>query len=173
HGDFLREVAAGDRRGHFGDVPNLPCQVAGHGVDRVGEVLPRTSHSGHLGLAAEFAVRTHFARYAGHLRRKRAQLVDHRVDGVLEFENLSFHVYRDFAGQVAARHGGSDFCNVSHLAGKVAGHEVDVVGKILPRAGHAGYLRLAAQLALRAHFARHARDFTGERVELVDHGVDG
>jgi hypothetical protein len=31
---------------------------------------------------------------------------------------------------------------------------------------------LAAQLAIGADFARHARDFAGERIELVNHGVD-
>ena len=35
------------------------------------------------------------------------------------------------------------------------------------------HLRLAAELAFRAHFARHARHFRGERVELVHHRVDG
>ena len=34
-----------------------------------------------------------------------------------------------------------------------------------------GTLRLAAQLAVRAHFAGHARHFAGERVQLVHHGV--
>src|SRR5207248_8609186 len=37
----------------------------------------------------------------------------------------------------------------------------------------AEHLRLAAELAFGADFARHARDFTGERVELIDHRVDG
>jgi hypothetical protein len=57
--------------------------------------------------------------------------------------------------------------------GQVAGHEVHVVGQVLPGAAHAGHLRLAAQLAFGAHFARHPRHFAGERVELVHHGVDG
>ena len=37
--------------------------------------------------------------------------------------------------------------------------EVDVVGQVLPRAGDAGHLRLAAELAFGADFARHARHF--------------
>ena len=44
--------------------------------------------------------------------------------------------------------------------------------KILPRARHARHLRLAAELAVGADFARHARDFRGEHAELLDHGVD-
>src|SRR6202022_755097 len=58
------------------------------------------------------------------------------------------------------------------LASQVAGHEVHVIGEILPRAGHAGYLRLAAQLAFGTHFAGHAGYFAGEPVKLVHHGVD-
>ena len=58
-------------------------------------------------------------------------------------------------------------------AGQVAGHGVDVVGEVLPGAGHARHVGLAAQPAFGADFARHARHFAGEAVELVDHGVDG
>ena len=172
-GDFLREVAAGDGGGHFGDVADLAGEVAGHGVDGVGEVLPGAGHAGHLGLAAELAVGAHFAGHAGDFGREGAQLIHHRVDGVLEFENFALHVDGDFAGEVAAGHGGGDFGDVADLAGEVAGHEVDVVGEVLPGAGHAGHLRLAAELAFGAHFAGHAGDFAGEGVELVHHGVDG
>ncbi len=35
------------------------------------------------------------------------------------------------------------------------------------------HLRLAAQLAFRTHFARHTSHLGGERVELVDHRIDG
>ena len=41
-------------------------------------------------------------------------------------------------------------------AGQVAGHLVDVVGEVLPGAGDAGHLRLAAELALGADLARDA-----------------
>src|SRR5215213_10201088 len=63
--------------------------------------------------------------------------------------------------------------DVADLAREVRGHEVHVVGEVLPRAGHAGDLRLAAELALGADLARHARDLVGERAELVDHRVHG
>src|SRR5205085_1368638 len=36
-----------------------------------------------------------------------------------------------------------------------------------------GHLRLSAELAFGADFARHARHLGGEAVQLVDHGVDG
>ena len=37
------------------------------------------------------------------------ELIHHRVDGVLEFENFTFHIDRDFSRQVAARHRGGYF----------------------------------------------------------------
>ena len=51
--------------------------------------------------------------------------------------------------------------------------ELTLSVKILPGAGHAGHLGLAAELAFGADFARHARHFGGETVELVHHRVDG
>ena len=72
------------------------------------------------------------------------------------------HVDRDLLGQVAVGDGGGDVGDVAHLAGEVRGHGVDVVGQVLPGAGHAWHLRLAAELAFGADFARHAGDFGGE-----------
>ena len=80
---------------------------------------------------------------------------------------------RDLPRQVAVGHGGGHFGDVADLSRQVRGHEVDVVGEVLPRARHAGHLRLAAQLAFGAHFAGHAGDFRREGVELVHHRVDG
>ena len=40
--------------------------------------------------------------------------------------------------------------------------ELTLVGQILPGAGDAGHVRLAAQLAFGADFAGHARHFAGE-----------
>src|SRR5439155_18287634 len=56
--------------------------------------------------------------------------------------------------------------------GQVASHEVDRVGEVLPGAGRAFDIGLAAQLAVGADFASHAGHFRGERPELVHHGVD-
>src|SRR6266403_300769 len=44
---------------------------------------------------------TYFTRHARNFRCKRIQLVDHRVDGVFEFENFTLHVDGDFLGEVA------------------------------------------------------------------------
>ena len=100
-------------------------------------------------------------------------MLDHGVESLFQLENLSAHVHGDFLGEVAGRDSGGNFGNVSYLAREIAGHEVDVIGKILPRAGDSGYLGLAAQLPFRADFASHARNFTRESVQLVHHGVDG
>ena len=56
---------------------------------------------------------------------------------------------------------------------RFAGQEVDVVGQVLPHAGDARHLRLAAELALGADLAGHAGHFAGEAVQLIDHHVDG
>src|ERR1700679_676662 len=48
------------------------------------------------------------------------------------------------------------------LRGEVAAHRVDGVGEILPGAGDAGDDRLAAELAVGADLARHARHFGSE-----------
>ena len=68
---------------------------------------------------------------------------------LLELQDLAAHVDRDLLRQVAVGDGGRHLGDVAHLRGQVAGHRVDVVGQVLPRAGDAGHLRLAAELALR------------------------
>src|SRR5262249_29299048 len=119
------------------------------------------------------AFRTDFARHAGDFRGERTELIDHRVNGVFQFENFAFDINGDLLRQVAVGHRGCDFGNVSHLPGQVTGHEVDVVGEVFPRPGHAFPFTTLFRSAFGADFARHARDFRGERTELVDHRVDG
>jgi hypothetical protein len=46
---------------------------------------------------------------------------------------------------------------IPHLLGEVGGHDVDVVGEVLPGAADAGHDGLAAEEAFRADLARHAR----------------
>src|ERR687885_240213 len=87
------------------------------------------------------------ARHARHLGREGAQLLDHRIDGLLELQDLAAHVHRDLLGEVAAGDGGRDLGDVAHLAREVAGHEVDVVGQVLPGPRDPGHDRLAAELA--------------------------
>ena len=104
---------------------------------------------------------------------KRVELIHHRVDGVLQLEDLALDVHGDLARQVAARDGRRDVGDVAHLRRQVVRHRVDVVGEVLPRAGHAGHVRLAAEPAFGADLARHARHLAGERVQLIHHRVDG
>src|SRR6185295_3785624 len=126
--------------------------------------------AGDLGLAAQLAVGADFAGDARHFGGEGVELVDHGVDGVLQFQNFALHIDRDLARKVAAGHGGGDFGDVADLGGQVGGQQVDVVGQVLPGAGDAGHVGLAAQPAFGAHFACNTGDFTGETVELVDHG---
>ena len=66
------------------------------------------------------------------------------------------HVDGDLPGEVAVGDGRGHLGDVAHLAGEVRGHRVDVVGEVLPGAGDAGHLGLAAELAFGADLARHA-----------------
>src|SRR5262249_60276846 len=100
------------------------------------------------------------------------QLLDHGCGGVFEEQPSPAQVDGDFFRKIAAGDGGGHFGDVADLCRQVRGHEVDVVGQVLPGAGDAGHAGLPAELALGADFARDARDFGGEGVELVHHRMD-
>src|SRR5690606_23283237 len=172
-GDLARQVAPRDRGGHVGDVAHLSGEVGGHRIHVVGQVFPGAADPGHLSLPAELALGADLARDARHFAGEAVELVDHRVDGVLELENLALHVDRDLLRQVAAGDGGRDLGDVAHLPGQVGGHRVHVLGQVRPGSRNARHLCLAAELAFGADLARHARHLGGETVQLVDHRVDG
>ena len=155
-----------------GDVAHLVGQVAAHRVDRVGQVLPGAGDAGHDRLAAELAFGADLARDARHFGGERAQLVDHRVDGLLQLQDLAAHVDGDLLRQVAAGDGDRDLGDVADLRRQVARHRVDAVGEVLPDAADLADLRLAAELAVGADLARDARHLGGEDAELLDHRVD-
>ena len=113
---FLRQVAVGDGGRDLGDVAHLAGQVARHEVDVVGQVLPGAGDARHLRLAAELAFGADLARDARHFGGEGVELIDHRVDGVLQLEDFALHVDGDLARQVAARHGGGHLGDVAHLA---------------------------------------------------------
>src|SRR2546430_12915530 len=96
---LFRSVAARDRRRDVGDVAHLAGEVGGHRVDVVGEVLPRAGDAGHLRPPAQLAFRADLPRDAADFRGKRVELVDHRVDRVLELQNFAFDVDGNLAGQ--------------------------------------------------------------------------
>ncbi len=170
--DRSRQVAASHRRRDLADGPHLCREIRSELVDRVGQILPGPPDAADVGLAAELALGADLAGNAGHLRREGVELVDHRVDRVLELENLAPDVDGDLLAQVAPGDGRCDVGDVANLGGQVVGHRVDVVGQVLPGAGHAADVRLAAELAFGAHLASDAGDLGGEGVELVDHRVD-
>src|SRR6185312_2782875 len=172
-GDFLRQVAIGDRRRDIGDVADLPGEVRRHHVDVVGQILPYAADVAHLRLAAELAFATHFARDARHLGGEGVELVHHGVDGGFELEDLAFDVDGDFLRQVAIGDRRRHVGDVAHLAGEVRRHHVDVVGQVLPYAADALDLGLSAELAFAPDLARDARHLRREGVELVHHRVDG
>src|SRR5262249_52815856 len=101
--DLARQVTARDRGGDFGDVAHLAGEIRGHGVDRIGEVLPGSRDPGDDGLTAELAFGTDLGRDARYLGSERAQLVHHAIDGFLELQDLTAHVDRDLAREVAVR----------------------------------------------------------------------
>ena len=76
---------------------------------------------------------------------------------VLQLEDLALDRDGDLLREVAVRDRRRDVGDVAHLAGEVRRHHVDVVGEVLPDAGDALHLGLAAELAFRADLARDAR----------------
>ena len=59
----------------------------------------------HLRLAAELAFGADLARHARHLRGEDVELIDHRVDGVLQLEDLALDVDGDLLREVAVGDG--------------------------------------------------------------------
>ena len=116
---------------------------------------------------------TDLLRDARDLGGEAVELIDHRVDGVLDLEHLALRVDGDLLREVAARDGGRHLGDVADLRGQVVGQQVDVVGQVAPDAGGLGHLGLAAQLAVGTDLLRDARDLGRERRQLIDHAVDG
>src|SRR5439155_352124 len=100
-GDLAREVAVGDGGGHLGDVAVLRGQVAGPRLVPFATLFRSAGHVLDVGLAAELALGADLAGDARDLGGERAELVDHRVDGVLELEDLALDVDGDLSGEVA------------------------------------------------------------------------
>src|SRR5205085_831885 len=123
--------------------------------------------------ATQLSFRTYLEGDARHLRRERPQLIDHRVDGVLEFEDFALDVDGDLLGQVAVGDRRRNLGDVAHLPSQFTGRPVAVVAQVLPLSLHDALPILAAQLSFRAYLAGDARHLGRERVELIDHRVDG
>ena len=171
-GDRAGEVALGHGGRHFGDRAHLVGQVGGELVHVVGEVAPQAGRARHARLTAELAFDADLAGHVGDLVAERRKRIDHEVDRVGERGDFALRVHGQLSLQVTLRHRGHDLGDAAHLVGQVRGHDVHVVGEVLPRTADARHLRLTAELALGADFARHASHLARERVQLVDHGVD-
>src|SRR5207245_1615877 len=146
--DLLRQVAPGDRHGHLGDVADLAGEVRGHDVHGVGEVLPGARHALDLCLPAEAPLGADLAGDPGDLVGEGAELVDHRVDRLLQLRDLAEGIDGDLLREVAVGHRGGHQGDVADLVGQVRGHEVDAVRQILPGARYALDPGLPSELAL-------------------------
>ena len=106
----------------------------------------------------------HLARHPRHFRRRTSESWSTIVLMVFFSSRISpFTSTVIFFDRSPLGHGRGHVGDVAHLRGEVAGHEVDRVGQVLPGAGDALHVRLAAELAFGADLARHARHFRGER----------
>ena len=86
--------------------------------------------------------------------------------------DLALRLKDELALEIAVRDIRHDFVDTADLGREIRGHRIDIVGQILPCAGHAADFRLATELAFRADLTRHAGYFRREPVELINHGVD-
>ena len=171
--DLLREVAAGDRGGHLGDVAHLIGQVGGHEVHRVREVAPGTGNARNPGLTAESSVATDLAGDPRDLVGERRELVDHRVDRRLELQHLAGYLDRDLRAEVALRHCLGHSRDVAYLVGEVGGHEVHRVGEVAPGTGDTGDHGLTAEPTFRPDLPGDPGDLLCEERQLVEEIVDG
>src|SRR5207248_2643721 len=170
--DRSGEIALGDRRGYFGDRPHLAGQVGGQLVDVVGQVLPGAGGARGARLATQLAFGTDLTGHAGDFRGEGIQLIDHDVNRVLELEHFALDLDRDLLGQVALLHRRGDLGDVADLGGQVGGQLIDVVGEVLPGAGGARHVGLAAQAAVATHLTRHSLHVALPIFQLIDHDVD-
>ena len=160
--DRARQVALGHGGRHLGDGAHLAGQVGGQQIDVAGQVLPGARGARHVGLSAEAAFHADLARHRRHLLGEDGERVRHVVDGLGERRDLALGLDGEVLLEVAVGDGGDDLDDAAHLLGQVGGHDVDGVGEVLPGAGDAGNLRLAAERAFGADLAGNARHLRGE-----------
>src|SRR5690606_33221170 len=93
----LLQIAVRHRGHDAGNTAHLARQILRHDVHVVGQLAPSARNVLDLRLATQLPFGTHLAGYARHLGGEGAQLIDHRVDGGLELEELTPHFNRDLA----------------------------------------------------------------------------
>ena len=148
----------------------------GEEVHGLREVAPRAAHALDLGLTAETSLGADLARDARDLVGERLQLVDHRVDRLLELEDLAARVDRDLLATRSPLATAVVTCgDVAHLAGEVVGHEVHGVGEVAPRAaprprprpGRRARPRVPTSRATPVTCSANARSRVGHRVDRL------
>src|SRR5690606_40759806 len=116
----------------------------------------------------EFALGADFAGHAGDLVGEGGELVDHRVDGVLQLGRAHLCTPVARLRRMAGRHRRRHLGDVAHLVGQAVRHRVDVVGEVLPDAGDALDVGASAEFALGADYAGHAGDLVGAGGQPAD-----
>ena len=99
-----------------------------------GQVAPDAGDVLDLGLDAELALGADLAGDARDLAGERRELVDHRVDRLLQLRDLALGVDGDLLREVALRDRGRDLGDRAHLAVRLSAEQVDVVGQAAPGA---------------------------------------
>src|SRR5262249_27632903 len=140
NGDLLGEVALGYRGRHLGDVAHLAGEVRRHGVDVVGEVLPRARDAGRARLPAELAVGAYLARDARDLGSEPPELVDHGVDDFSDAQKLaaqgsSIEFGRHALRQIAPGNRLDDARDLEAGPDEIPDQRVDRVHAVGPRPG--------------------------------------
>ena len=138
-----------------------------------GQVLPGSRRARHVRLTPEPSLDADLAGHGRDLVGESRECVGHVVDGFGQSRHFTLGGNGQILFQVAVGHRRDDFHDASDLLGQIRRHDIDRVGQILPGAGDARHLRLAAQAPFGADFARHARHLAGETVQLIHHGIDG
>src|SRR5207248_3253075 len=143
------------RRDDPRDAAHLVRQVLGHEVDAVGQVLPGAGDALHHRLPTQLTFRPYLPRYPRNVRASRRELVHHRVDRILQVQDLTPDVNRNLLREVAARDCGRDGGDVADLARQVAPHQIHAVSQVLPGACNPLDLGLPAQLTFGPDLPRY------------------
>jgi len=162
---------------HFRDVSHLTRKIAGHEIHVVGEIfprpLPRPVPGPDLRACPQCPLHARergFTSPANALSWSTMVLMVFFSSRISPF--TSTVILRDKSPPREPRVVTSAM--LRNLAGKVSGHRVHRVREIFPRAGHTGNGSPDRRAGLRYRLSRaHASYFTGEGIELIDHGVNG
>ena len=178
HRDLLAEVAGGHGDGHVGNIANLGGEVGGHGVHAFGEVFPGARHPFDLRLAAELALGAYLPRHAGDLRRERAELLDHRVDGLAGPEEFALQravdgFQRDALSQIALGHRANDAGHFLGGRGQVSDERVETFALGGPRPFDAAHVHPVGDLALLADNLAGALRLLGQALVQLHNVVEG